>query len=197
MSNRIEEIFKECGAILNGHFVLKSLEHSDKYVEKGILYSNPIVFGELCREIAQEVSAKSINIDVVVGSVPIGAAMAQWVAYHLGEIHQKKVYSIFAEKNQAGGQVFRKCFHKYLAGKNVLVVDDVLTSGATIKELLKAIILLKGQTVGVAVICNRGDLTSENFYVFPLISLLKMKLQSWQEKDCPLCLKKVPIDSKF
>lgn len=194
---RIEKIFGECEAIQKGHFVLKSGEHSDTYVEKANLYKNSVLFDELCQKIAQEVFARSINIDAVVGPAPLGTDIASRVAQHLGKMWQKKIICCFTEKDKDDRHIFRRCFHRDLVGKNVLLVDDVLTRGQSIRELIKAVTMLKGRIAAIAVICNRGGLTSGDFYNFPLISLLELKLKSCPVEECSSCKADIPIDSKF
>lgn len=193
----IEEIFQECGAILKGHFVLAEMEHSDIYLEKAILYKNPVIFEDLCRTLAQEVSLKFTNIEAVVGPAPIGAVFAQRVAFHLGETYyHKTVTAVFTEKDEKGEHLLRRGFGKDLAGKNVLVVDDVMTSGRSIIRIIKAVTISKGNMIAAAVICDRGEVALNNLYqMFPVISLSRLKPRVWPEKDCLLCKAEVPIDA--
>ncbi|MFH0788787.1 MAG: phosphoribosyltransferase family protein [Pseudomonadota bacterium] len=192
--NNKEGIFEKCGAVLKGHFVLSSMEHSDTYLEKVYLYRNPVIFEELCLQTAREVASRTKNIEAVVGPAPIGAVLAQRVAYHLGVMQQKTIVPFFTEKDKEGQHTFRRNFVKDLAGKSVLVVDDVITTGKTIQDLVKAVVLLKGQIAAVAVICNRSEDVLNNFYMFPVISLLRMKLKTWPP-PCPLCNARVPISA--
>ncbi|MFH1423970.1 MAG: hypothetical protein ABIG29_03415 [Candidatus Nealsonbacteria bacterium] len=194
MRNKIEETFKGCEAIHKGHFVLKAGEHSDTYLEKEKIYGNSVVFENLCRAIAHEVSSKSIDIDAVVGSVH---KLAQRVAYYLGEIRQKTVISLSVEKDGTGKRVFGRSFDQDLAGKDVLVVDDITITGESVRQIIKATILKKGHVVAVAVICNRGGVAPGNLYGLTIISLSKMKLKIWWENDCPLCQAKVPINANI
>ena len=197
MKKSWEDVFKECGAVLNGHFVLASLKHSDTYLEKVILYKDPVIFEEMCQAIAQEVSSKLNNIEVVLGPVPIGSAIAQRVAFHLVKTYGRMVTPLFTEKGERGEHFFRKCLIKDMAGKNVLVVDDVMTSGDTIMQIVKAVVTtsLRGQMMGAAVICDRGEVALNNLYqMFPVMPLSRLKPRLWAENDCPLCKARIPID---
>lgn len=198
--NNKESIFNECGAVLKGHFVLDSTElavrkHSDTYLEKVYLYRNPVIFEELCLQMAREVASKANNIEAVVGPAPIGAVLAQRVAYHLGTMQHKMVIPFFTEKDKEGQHTFRRNFAKDLSGKNVLVVDDIITTGKTISELVKTILILKGRMAAAAVVCNRSEDVLDKFYIFPLISLLRIKLKVFKESDCLLCKNRVPINA--
>src|SRR3989344_3887341 len=155
--NNKEGVFEKCGAVLKGHFVLDGMEHSDTYLEKVYLYRNPVIFEELCLQMAREVALKTNKIEAVVGPAPVGAVLAQRVAYHLSEMQHKMVVPFFTEKDKNGQHIFRRNFSKDLAGKSVLVVDDVIITGRSLEQLVKAIVLLKGQMAAVAVICNRSE----------------------------------------
>lgn len=205
MDDKIEKIFRDYDAITKGHFALKSMDqHSDTYVEKANLYKHPIVFHNLCYAIAEKVYAQHIEVDAVVGPSPIGAVIAQKVAFRLEKIYRldeglvsKNVLAIFTEKDVKGNHVFRKCFRKDLVGKKVLVVDDVLTTGASIVNILHVLsVEMKAQPAAIGVICNRSS-NIEQIYHFPVMSLLQLELKSWKTEDCPLCAKGVPLDTKF
>ncbi len=195
----IEEIIRECGAIRKGHFVLAGLEHSDEYIEKAVLYQDPIIFDDLCFGLAQEAyshfsSFTGTGIEVVVGPAPIGAVLAHRVAYHLGELSQEKVVPLFTEKDERGGQTFNRGFAKEAAGKNVLIVDDILTSGQTVRQIIRAVTLLNGRVIAVGVPCNRGGVKSADIDGYPLLVLGEIEMKTWPQGLCPLCQKNVPID---
>ena len=188
------ETLRNCGAILAGHFVLSSERHSGEYIDKVKIYKEPVIFEDFCWGIAQEVYQKFRPVDVVAGLAPIGAVIAQRVAYHLGEIRQKRVVPLFAEKDEAGKYFFGRGFDQDLRGKNVLVADDNLTTGHSVRQVIDLVINSGGNVLGVAVFCNRGDVLSDDLYHLPIISLLKVKMDDWPQDNCPLCLKRVPIN---
>jgi len=189
--NNGEGIFEKCGAVLKGHFILTAWEHSDTYLKKEKIYGDPVVFENLCRAIAREVSSKSINIDAVVGPVP---RLAERVAYFLGEIYHKTVVHLSVEKDEMGKRVFGQGPDQDLSGKNVLIVDDITITGESIRQIIRAVTVLKrGRVVIVAVICNRGDVTPYNLYGLPVISLSRIRLKTWFN-NCPLCKAIVPIN---
>lgn len=182
------------GAILKGHFVLSSKRHSGEYIEKANLYKEPVFFDDCCWEIAHEIYPKFHSVDVVVGLAPIGAVIAQRVAFHLGELYYHQVVPLFAEKDKNDRHVFKRGFEKELRGKNVLVVDDILTTGGSIRQVIDLIINSGGNVVGTAVFCNRGDVQPDDLYHLPVIYLVKIKMDDWLPDKCPLCLKRVPIN---
>lgn len=191
--DNVREILKGCGAILEGHFVLSSMEHSDKYIEKANLYKNSFIFDDLCWKIAYKIWP-DFNIDVVAGMAPIGSVLAQRVAYHLEALYHNRVVPIFAEKDNTGKYIFSRGFNKDLRGKNVLVVDDILTTGHSVRQIIDTIINSGGNVLCVAVLCNRGDVQSDDLYCLPIISLVKVEMENWPQDKCPLCSKKVPVN---
>lgn len=198
--DEIEKIFADCGVLLDGHFVLSSMRHSGKYLDKANLYKHPAVFEDLSWRMANEVglrfnSFSGNRIDVVVGPAPIGAVLAQRIAFHLGENCQSEVVSLFSEKDDEDNQVFRQGFEKNIAGKNVLIVDDILTTGDSVRKIVNEVTVLGGKVSAIAVICSRGGAEPEDLYGIPLAYLSRMEIKSWTAEKCPLCKKKIPVNA--
>ncbi|MBI2450607.1 MAG: orotate phosphoribosyltransferase [Candidatus Nealsonbacteria bacterium] len=192
----VEEKFEECGAILDGHFVLASERHSKTYLEKALVYVNPEIVSELCYQMAINVGLSSkvsvSNIECVVGPSLGGIILSQFTAYHLSSMFSKNVLSLFTEKDAAGKQVLKRGYQKLIAGKRVLIVDDILTTGESIKQVAQAVEQAGGIIVAVAVICNREDVTSAKLG-YPLFCLWRTNIESWPAKECPLCQRGIPI----
>jgi orotate phosphoribosyltransferase len=196
----IEKKLAECGAFLKGHFVLTSREHSGKYIEKVNLYkADPRILNDLCSDIAREVgirfSAFSGNkIEIVVSPSPIGVVIAHKVAEYLGEIYQDMVIPLFMEKGGDGRQIFKRGFAEIVGGKKILVVDDNMTTGKTLREIVNEVTFLGGNVIALAVFCDRSGAEFVDLYGLPLFSLVGIKMEKWPEGKCPLCKNKVPID---
>ena len=85
-----------------------------------------------------------------------------------------------------------------MKGKDVLIVDDITITGESIRQIIRAVtVLKKGRVVAVAVFCNRGVAVPDNLYTLPVISLSNIKLKIWWENHCPLCKAKVPINANI
>ncbi len=186
--------------ILKGHFVLTSRLHSSDYLEKADLYkSDPELLDEICWEIASELSTKfsafsGNKINAVTAPAPFGAVIAHLVACYLGKFYQDKVMPLFTEKGKNGHQVFKRGFDQDLKGKNVLVLDDILTTGGTIRQLINEVTVAGGNVLAVAVLCLRGELQAEDLYGLPLISVIDIPMKTWPEEKCPLCKKEALIN---
>lgn len=97
---------------------------------------------------------------------------------------------------RAGTFTIGRGYDKFISGKNVLVVEDVLTTGSTAKKVVEAVRTAGGNIVGLGVLCNRGGITTRDVGDVPkLVTLVNVKLDAWDEKDCPLCRQGVPVNT--
>ena len=192
---RVEWILKRAGAIItNDHFVYKSGKHGSVYVNKDALYLHPEDVSLVCVEIAKFFS--NGNVEVVVGPALGGIILSQHTALRLRKLTMHQVFSVYAEKSDDGENfVFRRGYDKVVAGKQVLVVEDVLTTGTSARKTVEAVRAVGGEVVGVAAICNRGGVTAEDVGGVPRLEvLMEISLESYNEAECPLCEQGVPIN---
>ena len=142
-------------------------------------------------------------MEVVIAPAIGGVILSQWTAHHLSEITGREVFGVYAEKewyaevNLAPEPfVIKRGYDKLIAGKNVLVVEDVLTTGGSAKKVVEATRAIGGNVIGLGVLCNRGGVTPQDVADVPkLIALVNVKLDAWDEGDCPLCKQGVPINT--
>jgi len=178
----IEEIFKKSGAILEGHFLLTSGLHSPVYWEKFKVLQFPSYTEQLCRMIANHFRKQKIQ--VVAGPTTGGIILAFEVARQLG------VRGIFAEKEGEKERAFRRGF-TINPGERVLIVDDILTTGNSIREVMTAATRLGGIIVGIGVLVDRSEQKIE--FGVPLFSCLRSETITYQPQNCPLCAAKIPL----
>jgi len=192
----ILHIFRDCGAILTGgHYVLASGECSDTYVEKTLVTNSSAYSQLLCEEIARRWADD--DIDVVVGPSFAGIKIAALVALELYHITGKDIPSMYTEKDSDGIQVFEKN-RDLIAGKRVLVVDDVGTTGGSIRMVIKECQDAGAIVVGCHIMIDRsrGRITAEGLGVETYRYLARMDIVSHPEGKCPYCEKKIPIDTR-
>ncbi len=137
----------------------------------------------VCRKIAA--AMRSAAPQTVAGPTTGGIILAYEVGRQLG------LRGIFAEREPEGGRSFQRDFHLD-PGERVLVVDDVLTSGASVRETLAAVQAAGGQAVGVAVLVDRsGD--AVRFDDLPFFAATEFSLVTYEAGDCPLCREGIPL----
>jgi orotate phosphoribosyltransferase len=187
MSVEVERIFREAGALLEGHFLLSSGKHSPVYWEKFLVLQYPGYTEKLCRLISEHFQEQGIQ--VVAGPTTGGIILAYEVARQLG------VRGIFAEsevEKTLGGErrIFRRGF-SIMPGERTLVVDDVLTTGGSIQETIAAVKGQGGKVTGVGVLVDRSP--KEIDFGVPLFSCYRTSVPTYAPEDCPLCAAKIPL----
>jgi orotate phosphoribosyltransferase len=175
---------RQVGALKDGHFLLSSGRHGDRYIEKFDLLRQPAATSAVCSEIVAKV--QDWSVDVVVGPTTGGIILAFEVARQLG------VAAAYAERRDDGadGREFRRNT-TFRAGSRVLVVDDILTTGGSVRETLQALSLVPVDVAGVAVLVDRSG--GHVDFNIPLIAVASLEIETWTAADCPLCRDGLPL----
>jgi orotate phosphoribosyltransferase len=207
--SRVLELFDRLKVIIrNDHFIYTSevdgIEmHGPTYVNKDGLYPYTTETSALCRELTNRslYHLGGRNIDCVVGPEKGGIILSQWVGYFLTQMTGKIVLSVFAEKTKdaAGNMffVFNRGYGDLVKDKNVLIVEDVVHTGESVKKVVDLVRQHGGNVRGVGSLCNRGGKAAAHIGVPYLFSLLDMAMESWMRNICLLCADNVPINTKF
>jgi orotate phosphoribosyltransferase len=178
------ETFQASGALKKGHFLLSSGLHSDQYIEKFDLLRQPEATSAVCARVVERF--KDRRIDLVAGPTTGGVILAFEVARQLG------VRAAYAERTSdtGTGRQFRRGT-VFGFGARVLVVDDILTTGGSVRETLDALASHPVDVVGVAVLVDRSSGAVD--VAVPIDALLKIDIASWNAEDCPLCRAGEPL----
>src|SRR5215210_3292199 len=181
---RVLETLRASGALKEGHFVLSSGRHSDRYIEKFDLLRQPKATSEACRLIAE--CFRDVEIDVVVGPTTGGVILAFEVARQVG------VVAAYAERSTTSqtAREFRRGT-TFSPKSRVLVVDDILTTGGSLRETLDALAIHPVEVAGVAVLVDRSG--GEADLGVPYVALARMDIETWDPAECPLCGRGDPI----
>ena len=178
---------REVGAVLEGHFQYASGRHGPLYVEKFRLLERPEVTARLCAQIAQRFA--DAQIELVVGPTTGGILLAHETARALG------VPMFFAERGEQGGRVFERGF-KFRPGQRTLVVDDVLTTGGSLRDTIEAVRVAGGEPVGVGIIVDRTNGAAApdgKLDGLPFFACIALDVPSYAPDECPLCAAGVPL----
>lgn len=176
-------ILERLGVLQTGHFRLTSGRHSDRYMQCAKLFEHPAESAELCSDLASVVKAEVGPIDLVAGPAIGGIIMAYEVARACG------VRNIFAEREN-GAMTLRRGFH-VAPGARVLVVEDVVTTGGSVKEVIALLAAQGAHIAAVGSVVDRSNGTAS--FGVPFYPLMRMEVSSWDEANCPLCGEGVPI----
>lgn len=196
----IMQQFTTVGAIItNGHFVYTSGRHSSIYINKDALYAHTKIISSLCQLMARPYYAD--QIDVVLGPVLGGIVLSQWVTHHLNVNRTAgETLAVFAEKGDDGINkkfFFGRGYDKFIPGKNILVVEDLLTTGGSVRQVVEMVRGYGGNVVGVSVLCNRGNVQPADIGDVSIDALISLSLETYTEQECPFCQQQVPINTEL
>jgi orotate phosphoribosyltransferase len=197
-AHRTEALFRRSGALVEGHFLLKSGRHSDRYLEKFKVLQDPAATSELCALwLADYGSAPADEIDLVAGPTTGGVILSFETARQVG------TRGIFAEEVHGADGVVRREFRRGFRierGERVLLVDDILTTGGSLLAMIPAVEEAGGEIIACHVLVDRSGglsaLTSPRTgRSYPLRSLWTLDLPTWVAgpATCPLCAAGAPL----
>ncbi len=184
-------IFQDAGALLEGHFLLASGYHSAQYLEKFQVLQFPRYVEQLCAEIARRFA--SDEVQVVVGPTTGGVLLAYEVAKNLG------TRGIFAERGDphggedGKGRVLRRGF-EIREGERVLLVDDILTTGGSVRDTMDVIAEWGGELIGIGVLADRSGGTID--FGVPLEALLTLNVEKFAPDAVPDWLAAIPLTER-
>ncbi len=175
--------FEEAGAIQKGHFKLTSGVHSDTYIQCAQIMQHPEFMHNLCSELGKKF--RGDDIDVIVGPAIGGIIMAHVMARVLGPW----VRAIFTEREN-GKMTLRRSF-EIKEGEKVLVVEDVTTTGSSVREVMDIVKSRQGKVVGVGVLIDRSG--GKVDFGIKTEKLLTVDIKTYLPEECPLCKKGIPV----
>jgi orotate phosphoribosyltransferase len=180
----VESLFLRSGALLEGHFLLKSGRHAGRYLEKFLVLQHPRFGVEICRRFAAALAPYEPTL--VVGPTTGGVLLSFETARQLGG----SVRAAFAEPVERGGRALRRGW-TVGADERVVIVDDILTTGASLVETVAAVRAAGVDPVAAAVIVDRS--TDRIELGFPLRALGRIEIPSWEPDACELCTAGIPV----
>jgi orotate phosphoribosyltransferase len=178
--SEVLQIFRENSALLEGHFVLSSGLHSDRYIQCALVLQYPRIAGRLCSELAEKV--RDLGASVVAAPALGGVIVAHEVARALG------IRALFTER-QMGAMSLRRGF-SLSPGEPTLVVEDVITTGGSTRETMACVKQGGGSVVGVGALIDRSG-GGANLGV-PKSALVTLAVQNFDPAECPLCRSGIP-----
>ena len=204
MTDDVISILKKIGAVLtDDHFVYTSGKHGSVYINKDAVYPHTQETSKIGKMFADKFKDK--NIDVVAAPAVGGTILSQWTAYHLSKLKGREILSVYTEKDKGtlasaaeSEHIFRRGYDKLVKNKNVLVIEDLTTTGISVKKVVAAVKANGGKVIAVGVMVNRDpDHVNAKSVGAPFVSLGVLKADAIDADKCPLCKKGVPVNIKI
>lgn len=174
------DIFRKSEALLEGHFLLTSGKHSAQYMQCAQVLQYPDRAAILAEGLASQF--KDMGVQTVIGPATGGILVAHEVARALG------VRSLFTEREN-GIMRLRRGF-KLTPGERVLVVEDVITTGGSVREVLAVVKEFGANALGVGVLVDRTG--GQVDFELPQCSIIQLNIQAFEAEECPLCAQGIP-----
>ena len=182
MSEDLLSLFRRTGALLDGHFVLRSGLHSREYFQCALLLQHTEIAAKVCGWLADKL--RQFDCDAVISPALGGIIVGQEVGRSLGKRH------IFVEKDE-GKLVLRRGF-QILPNEKFVVVEDVVTRGGRVQETIDIVHAHGGGVSAVGVIVDRSGVTKPDFSC-PFVSLIEMNVETFPADKLPPDLAKMPV----
>jgi len=197
----VMHILEAFGAIVrDDHFVYKSGNHGSVFVNKDQALINPIA----CERIANVMASSLVNIgdlrpEVLIGMAEGSINLAGITARLISSYYSRNgdVLGMWASKDAQGQFYLRSTMEELIRGKTVVIIEDVTTTGSSIRELATLLARYQCKILGAGIMVNRGNVKAKQVGVPKLISLLEMPEEAYPADKCPLCKKGVPINTKL
>jgi orotate phosphoribosyltransferase len=196
MKNKtVLDILKDNNAVItNDHFVYTSNRHGSVYINKDVIYPHTKVTSAIGKIFAQ--TFKDLAIDAVVAPAIGGIVLSQWTAHHLTILKKKEILGMYTEKNLEKNQIFTRGYDKLIEGKRVLIIEDITTTGGSVKKVITSVQEHGGSIVAIGVMVNRDPVNvTYDTFGYPFTALSELFVESFDQKDCPMCKKNTPINT--
>jgi len=190
------QILESVAALMrNDHFVYTSGKHGSVYINKDALYPHVEQTARVGEMMAEK--CKDLDVDSIAAPALGGIILSQWVAYYLSKIKGKAIHAVYAEKDGQGGFVFTRGYDQYIKGKKVLVLEDLTTTGGSVKKVVEVVRAYQGEVLGVCVMVNRDpELVNQAMFQAPFFCLGELKAEAYDEDKMPQELRDRPINIK-
>ena len=190
-------ILTACHAVLtDDHFVYISGQHGSGWIDKDAIFIESARIDRLARLLAAAV--RHVEAEILCGPATGGLIVAQWTAFAL---QLPAVYAEHDAQAAAGGLrgdfLLRRKYDSLVAGRRVLVVDDVVNSGHSVRQTVRAVRRANGEVRAAAALIHRGNIDAAGLEVDEYLYLLECDIPEWPAADCPLCRRGVAVNTRY
>lgn len=195
MQDELIGLLKQTGALItDSHFVGVSGRHMDTYVNKDALLTHPVAasrVGELLAELN-----KDRDIEAVIAPAMGAIILGHWTAFYLSKLTGREILSVYTDKAEGDEQILKRGYDKAIAGKKVLAIEDVTTTGGSIKKSIQKAQEAGALVVQATVMINKDpEKVTQEVIGVPFDSIATMPVATYAEEECPLCIGGVPVNT--
>ncbi len=184
-NEEVLKTYEDTHALLKGHFRLSSGRHSDRYLQSALVLQYPWIAEKLCQTLAEKV--RPLGAQMVLSPAMGGLFVGHELARAL------KVKSIFTERNKDTDAMELRRGFTVQPGDKFFAVEDIITTAKSIKESIKVLEDMGAKLVGVGCLIDRTGGEVDKLFNVPVKALASLKVESWEEADCPLCKQGLPV----
>ncbi|HTA77320.1 MAG TPA: orotate phosphoribosyltransferase [bacterium] len=177
--------YEDTHALLKGHFRLSSGRHSDRYLQSAMVLQYPWIAEKFCAALADQVRplGAQLVLSPAMGGLFVGHELARAL----------KVKSIFTERNKETDAMELRRGFTVQKGDKFFAVEDIITTAKSIKESIKVLEDMGAVLVGAGCLIDRTGGEAQKLFNVPVKALASLKVESWEEADCPLCKQGIPV----
>ena len=177
------------------HFVYTSGMHGEVYINKDALYPHPEAVSQVGEMFAA--LAADLEVDTVAAPALGGIILSTWTAYHLTKRKGKEIVGVYAEKMPDKSMAFTRGYDSLIKGRKVLVIEDLTTTGGSVKKVVDLVRETGGEVVKVLVMINRNpEVVNESSIGAPFAALGEIRAEAWSQEELPERIKARPINTK-
>lgn len=196
-ADETRQILTDCGALLaNDHFVYISGDHGSGWVAKDVIFVDMQRVRRLAELLAQTVCHHAAEL--ICGPATGGLIVAQWTAFALDRPAIFTEHDPTPKKRELRGRFgLHRGYDRLVRGKQVLVVDDVVNTGLSIRQTVDAVRENGGEVVAAACLVDRGNVDASSIGAPSYEYLLEYDIPNWRADECPLCKQGVPVNTEY
>jgi orotate phosphoribosyltransferase len=198
------KILESCNAIIeHDHFAYVSGDHGAGWIAKDLIFPDTRHGDALGRMLAD--ATRHLGAEIVCGPATGGLIVSQWAAHHLG------MPSVFSEHDPAwsrpddahvghemqGPFILRRGYDEMVRNRRVLVVDDIVNTGHSVRQTADATRAAGGDVIACATFVDRGNVDAAGIGVPEYVFLLRELIPAWPAADCRLCKERVPVNTRY
>lgn len=184
-NEEVLKTYEDTHALLKGHFRLSSGRHSDRYLQSALVLQYPWIAEKLCQALAEKV--RPLGVQMVLSPAMGGLFVGHELARAL------KVKHIFTERNKDTDAMELRRGFTVQPGDKFFAVEDIITTAKSIKESIKVLEDMGAKLVGVGCLIDRTGGEVDQLFNVPVKALASLKVESWEEANCPLCKQGLPV----